>query len=196
MEEAFSESSLRKRLNEFNTVGQVLFALSCAERMLPNYRRFLREHGWGNESMLRMALDLGWDMVSMKPVDQRIAVDLKEGCSEQAPDTEEFSSLYVSPALDAANSASIIAALTISPDVERVVEVASYARDTVDMYVQEIEEMPPGILDLEERIRQHPLMQSELKNQREALEAIATGILPEAAQRLWRSPERSNIELS
>lgn len=196
MEDAFSESILRNRLNELSTIGKVLFALSCAERMLPNYRRFIREHGWGNDTMLRMALDLGWDMVSLKPVDKRIAIKLKEGCSEQAPDAEDFSSLYVSPAIDAANSASIVADLIIRSDIERVVEVASYARDTVDMYVQEIEGMPPGALDLEERICRHPLMQKELKSQREALEAIAAGISSEEAERRWRSRERSNIELS
>ena len=177
-----------------NVAGRLTFALSCAERMLPNYRRFVRENDWGDPLVLREALDLGWSWLENHRISSDAARRLRDACFEQAPHTEDFSSILVSSALDAANSAANIAELLIEPDVEKAVEIASYGRDTVDMYVQELEDMPPNAPDLEERIRRHEMMQRELTRQREAIEAIEAGIQPEDAARRWLSPELGSID--
>jgi uncharacterized protein YjaG (DUF416 family) len=194
MAERFEEQSLRGQLSSLQPSGLVMFALSCAERMLPNYRRFVREHGWGNETALRAALDLGWRWLEQAPADAEIAESIREVCEEQAPNTEDFATISVSSALDAANAAAIVAGLVVEPDVEKVIELASYARDSVDMFVQELEQMPPGAPDLEERIRLHPLMQRELVNQREAIESILSGITVESAAERWRQPEFGSLD--
>jgi uncharacterized protein YjaG (DUF416 family) len=196
MSETFDETELLKRLSDCDRKGLVIFALSCAERLLPNYLRFTHEHGWGDIRPLRKALDLAWTWLESGNIDADEVSRLRDACEEQAPNTEEFDSLYVSPALDAANAAADVARLLIEPDVETAVEIATFARDTVDMYVQELEGMPANAADLEERIRLHPMMQRELTNQREALAAAVTGIeIPLAAEQ-WRSPDQSNIDLS
>ena len=58
-------------------------------------------------------------------------------CDAVIPDTEEFRSPLTSAALDA--GAAILETLKYCLDgnVTRVVDVASLARDTVDMYIQE-----------------------------------------------------------
>jgi hypothetical protein len=192
----FDENDLLKRLAKLDQKGLLTFALSCAERMLPSYQHFSREHGWGNTSVLRKTLDLGWAWLESGIVDKDSVAKLQEACANEAPHTEDFDSLYVSPALDAANAAANVAKLLLRADAETTVEIATFARDTVDMYVQELEKMPANTLDLEERIQLHPMMQRELKNQQEALSAITAGISPRDASRRWRSPKRSNIDLS
>jgi len=194
MTERYDEQRLRKQLAVFNAAGLIAFSLSVAERLLPNYRRFVRETGWGDEAVLRRALDLGWSWLEHGVVERREAQRLQDACLKQAPDTDDFTTILVSSALDAANSAAIVAELVVESDVEKAVEIASYGRDTVDMYVQELENMPSNSTDLEERIRLHELMQRELINQREAIEAIASGIHPAEAVKRWRSLERGSID--
>jgi hypothetical protein len=196
MPETFDEDDLLDRLSECDQKGLVIFALACAERLLPNFRRFSREHGWGNVQPLREALDLAWAWLENGSIDAAAAAELRDACEEQAPNTEDFDSLYVSPALDAANASVAVAKLLVEPEAETAVEVATLARDTVDMYVQEIDGMPANSADLEELIRLHPMMQRELSDQREALEAAISGIAVQQAADRWRSPARSNIDLS
>lgn len=122
-------------------------------------------------------------------------------CEENIPDTEDFDSIFVSSALDA--STSIVALLrdtdSIATDV--VVEIASFARDTVDMYVQELESMEFYGAELEEKILKHPLMQAELKSQRETIEsilAIKEFDLEKISylESIWKQPKTSNIGFS
>jgi uncharacterized protein YjaG (DUF416 family) len=120
---------------------------------------------------------------------------LRTACNVAAPDTEDFDSLLVSPALDAANVASLLLDLLITDAVEKAAEVACLACDTVDMYVQELDEMPPGAPDLEERITLHPLMQAEIARQLEDLETLSGGWQEGELRRRWHSPMRSNIDI-
>jgi uncharacterized protein YjaG (DUF416 family) len=196
MPETFDEDELLERLSECDQKGLVTFALACAERLLPNYLKFAREHSWGDIQPLRATLDHAWAWLDNGRIDVEAAAQLRESCEEQAPNTEDFDSLYVSPALDAANAAANVARLLVEPDAETAVEVATFARDTVDMYVQELEGMPTNSADLEERIRLHPMMQRELSDQREALDAAISGTAAQEAAVRWRSPARSNIDLS
>lgn len=195
MPETFDEDLLLEQLSGCDQKGLLTFALSCAERLFPNYLRFSLEHGWGDSQHLRDALDIAWEWLHSGRLDMVAAEQLRESCEKQAPNTEDFDSLYVSPALDAANAAANVAKLLVEPNAEIAVEVATYARDTVDMYVQELEAIPANTFDLEERIRLHPMMQRELVNQREALDTALSGIAFQQAVERWRSPDKSNIDL-
>jgi len=196
MPEHFCEDTLRRDLCRLNHRGLVIFTLSCAERMLPNYRRFSEENQWGNSSVLRTALDLAWTWLESGTADRTLARKLAAECYNQAPDTADFSTILVSSALDAACSAKCVLDLLLDADVETAVEAASYARDTVDMYVQELEDMPANSPDLESRIHLHPVMQRELLNQRDALESILSGISLQAAVNKWKAPARSSIDIA
>lgn len=196
MIDSFNEDKLLEQLAKFDQKSLVVFALSCAERMLPNFQRFSKEHCCGNIQPLRQALNLAWKWLEIGHVDNSEAMETILACEVQAPNTEDYSSLYVSPALDAAIAASNVVRLLILPNAERAVEIAMFACDTIDMYVQVINDMTSNTPDIEEKIRLHPMMQRELRNQQEALEAIMDGISLEDAAARWRSPELSNIDLS
>ena len=195
MEDPFDEQKLQEKLCVVPIGGQLIFALSCAERMLPNYQRFVQESDFGDVSVLRCALNLGWDWLSGKSIDLGLAEKCREDSENQAPNTEDFSTILVSSALDAANAASIVVDFLLTSNLERVVELATYARDSVDMFVQELEKMQPNARNLEEKIWLHPLMQRELANQRNALTLITDGITLSEAIARWRSPLMGSLDL-
>ena len=183
--ETFDEDRLRQSLTRLDPWKRVAFmALSC-ERMVPNYDRFTADSGFGDSQILRRGIDAAWSWLES----DRVPDDLKSVSArveQQAPNTEGFSSPFTSAALDAANAVASLLDAINEPDGADPVEVASLARDTVDLYVQEIENLNPNDRGLEDAIRRHPLMQAELRRQRDDLTYLEhwTGLPRDAAQQL------------
>jgi len=78
------------------------------------------------------------------------------------------------------------------------VRITTFARDTIDMYVQTVDKLDPADPELNEKIAQHPLMLQETAKQESDLSALLTVKSPhqmrdfrESATRL----QRSNIGL-
>jgi uncharacterized protein len=196
----FDETELRANAEQLSHRAKVVWALLCAERLFPNYQVFHEKHGWGRPDAIREALDWAWQWLTAKSPAKPPAAPLLAAVEAAEPDTEDFDSLYVSPALDAATAAGSLLRLAIEDRVEHLVAVASFSRDTVDMYVQELETMAASDPDLEERIRLHPLMQRELQRQAEdlilvrRLKGIAEEIEQLKAER--RAPAASSIDVA
>lgn len=170
--ERFDEERLARSLQRLSSWKQIAFMVQVGERMLANYQRFSAETGFGDVSVLRSALDTAWDWIESGRLPSKLA-ELREACERQAPDTEDFHSLYTSAALDAASVAAIILDALERPDEARPLEVAALARDTVDLFVQERMNLDPNAPGFEETIIRHHLMQRELRRQREILEALS-----------------------
>ena len=167
---SFDEAALAASGARLIPSARLAFALACAERLLPNYLAFHRKVGWGRPETLRKALDSAWEALieGTLPGDAALAeLELEVVACE--PETEGFDTILVSSALDAACAAGHVLATLRTHEVAEMVAVASLARDSVDMYVQEAESMSAQTPDLEERIRLHPLMQAELRYQAELL---------------------------
>jgi uncharacterized protein YjaG (DUF416 family) len=192
----YDENELQTRLSSMDHRGLVLFGLYVAEQLLPNYRVFSREQSFGDVDTLRKAINSAWDWLDGKLIDNEEVESMIDACESVTPDTEDFNSLYVSAALDAANSIANVLRLLLDSDSELAFEIGTFGRDTVDLYVQEIERMPANSVDLEERIRLHPLMQREIAGQFDAMNAIENGISTSEARRLWSLKERSNLDLA
>ncbi|WP_163840514.1 DUF416 family protein [Pseudoxanthomonas sacheonensis] len=166
--EIFDEITLRtstKRLSDWQCVA---FMAYCCERMLPNYQSFFAQTSYGKINVLRAALDYIWTWVesSQLPID---VASLTAACEQEAPDTSEFSSIYTSAALDAATAIAITLDALEKPLENQLVDVASLARDSVDLYVQERANLDPNDPLLEEKILKSDLMQAELRAQRESI---------------------------
>jgi hypothetical protein len=199
MEPSFNVERLLKQLKLVAFESAVAFGLACAERMLPNYDIFSTEKKWGDGRLLREGLDVVWTSVSSGDVPGGRIRECVTGCEAVTPDTDAFDSLYVSAALDAATATVALLNSLRSRDRNAVASVASWARDSVDMYVQEVEDMSPQDPRLEERILGHSLMQQELARQREDLERLQ-GLRwsKDVADKLrfeWREPQVSNLGL-
>jgi Uncharacterized protein conserved in bacteria len=169
----FDETEIRRQVSQLADWQRVAFMASCCERMLPNFSQFVADVGCGSAEPLRRALDTTWEWVTTAavPID---LVELREACERLAPDTGRFKSPLTSAALDAANATAAVLDSLESNDAEKAVEVASLARDTVDLYVQALLNLDPGDVGFESKILSHPLMQSELARQHEDLMYLRT----------------------
>jgi uncharacterized protein YjaG (DUF416 family) len=168
----FDAEALAETLATLSHAHRVAFCAAVCERLVPNYVRFAREERWGNPTLLREALDIVWHCaLGARSGSDELRV-LAERSEEAAPEPAEFESDLASAALDAANAVAASLRCCQDGDVERCIEVATYARDTVDMYVQIRESMDQDDPGLERRIADHPLMVREMGKQSSDLEML------------------------
>jgi uncharacterized protein YjaG (DUF416 family) len=169
--QVFDEDAIRLGMRQLPPWKRLAFMAYCCERMLPNFKKFVAETGFGDVGILRRALDAVWARIEndLIPMDLN---DLRTACDQQAPDTGNFASRYTSAALDAANGISTALDAVERDDVERAIEIASLARDTVDLYVQEQLHLNPSEAGFERKLLMHQLMQRELSHQRASLEFL------------------------
>jgi len=200
MEELLNTDFLRTRLRGLPASGRLAFLLSCAERLYPNYVEFSRYHGWGDPKALQQAIELGWTSLAKEVIPRTEVEECLARVEAVTPSTEDFDSEFVSPALDAAVCCASVLEFLLTGDLEKIVEGAVLARDTVDMFVQEREKFDAQDPLLESKITRHPLMQQELSRQRTDLDLlsranwVSSEVVADLARR-WRRPAMSNIGL-
>lgn len=190
----YNRTEVRAGLENLPDDARVAFALSCAERLLPNYLAFRKETGWGSSHVLRRGLDVAWDQLSgsRDSLEQLRAVSTE--CESQAPDSEDFDSLYTGAAQDAVLAlCSVFDYLTGPATIEKIEQASSYAVDSIDLYVQEVENMNPQDHKVEERIRLHPLMQTELEKQELAMVQLRPPADLSEFRARWSNPARGNL---
>lgn len=197
---AFNALSTKERLITLDESRQLLFGALCCERLLPNYIAFQKDTGWGDFSVVRNALDIVWKFLSAEVLTaQGMAAEILK-CEAVTPSSDDFSSLYVTSAQDACFSVFCLLDYLVQADIEKIVRVAMYATDSVDLYVQEIDEMKPDDPSLEEKILTHRLMQRELTQQEHDLKAIelVTSLNKDFLLRCkssWDNNGKSNLDI-
>lgn len=133
--------------------------------MLPNYEKFHRMEDWGNLNVLKTGLAEVWAVLA----GQRIATSRLEALArdyaDAAPDMERFLSLCTSSALDAASSIVETLRCSMDGDPARAVQVATSARDSVDMYIQMTKDLDSSDPEMEQAIASDPLMRREIEKQ-------------------------------
>ena len=176
---AFNSLVLADRLTRLDDLQQLAFGAACCERLLPNYLAFQKESGWGNVGPIRDALNLVWLYLrGQQSTSQQEINNLIVSCEAAAPDSEIYETLFVTSAQDACFAICSLLDYLVKTDPDKIVQVARYATDSVDLYVQEIENMLPNDPELEQRILNHPLMQRELMKQEKDISFIeSTNIL-------------------
>jgi hypothetical protein len=157
--------------------------------MLPNYDKFHRIEDWGNPHILRQALHDVWAFLQGQVLTADRIEALARQCMEAAPDTEAFSSLYASSALDAASATVETLRCCTDGDPKRGVRAATSARDTVDMYIQMRDKLQASGPSMEEAIARDPLMVREVQKQDRDLEQLEgiPALTPEFLARLRQS---------
>lgn len=169
----FNVAELKLTLMRMDSRRMLAFGLLCVERMLPNYTAFHRESGWGDVLKLQDALAMVSRVVNGQAPDSKELDDLIDSCESQAPSSDDFDSLLVTAAQDFCFSVCCLLDFLNKADVDKIVQVASYSIDSVDLYVQEIEGMSSDDPSLESKILAHPLMQKELEYQNGDLDALS-----------------------
>jgi uncharacterized protein len=169
MEPKFNEKQALDALSQMAAHQSLTFGAACCERMLPNYNVFVREVGWRDAEPLRNALDAAWEACDGKASSNVELREMLSRCEECAPDSEDFTSLYTSSAQDAVFAVCCLLDFLLDGDVARIVSIARFATDSVDLIVQECEGMDPRDPFREHKILEHLLMQQELVRQRRDL---------------------------
>jgi uncharacterized protein len=196
----FNCTVLRERLEKLDTKAQLAFGAICCERLLPNYLAFIQEVAWGNIVFFRDALDLVWSYIAGKKISIQEIKNNLSLCESVITDADDFPSLYASVARDACFSVCYLLEYLIEKNINAIVYIATYATDSVDMYVQVIEDLIPNSLDLEQRILEHPLMQRELLQQQKDIELVekvgdVDSKFLNQLRNSWENNGKSNLDL-
>ena len=167
----FEPVALARALDALPSWACLAFGALLLERALPNFLRFEAETGASGGGMLRGAQAKVWDLLEGNDAASFRGITAKS-CEVFAPDTEQHSSLYTSPALDAVSIACNLLDYADSPRTDLLVDSASLRRDTIYLFVQKALRLAPSAPDLEMRLLAHPLMQEELGFQQADLELL------------------------
>jgi len=158
------EGKLGKELSGLSAYQLMVWGYLICEGLYPNYVAFHMAKQWGDPSVLREILD--WlrhiikDRTQYSPVTAQLYFEKVEAIT---PDTEDFSGVLGSEALDVCCAVLNLLEFTVTRNVESVVQIAGHARDTIDLFVQEQYDMDPQDPKLEERIENDEFMQLFLR---------------------------------
>lgn len=187
MHKAFDSGELAKLLSDLGRKEHLAFGAACCERLIPNYKVFQQNVGWGEVEHLRAAVNAVWDSLPALTIESQGMRLLLQNIEKSTPDSEEFDSLFVASAQDACFSVCSLIDYLLGEPSEKIVLIAQYCIDSIDLYVQETEEFDPRDPDLERKILTHPLMQAELERQDAELSLVSHGVSTQGAVTEFRS---------
>lgn len=153
-----------QQLRELESTQQMLFCAALAERMLPNYQYVVESSAADAALKARSILDTVWEKLTVT----RARIDFTkqaEKLQELMPDVAGDASLGDFLALDALLAIDIAIQHAIQGDTESAMSIARLSRASVSRFIECTE-------DLEQPLREHPLMQFEHDTQSELLQAI------------------------
>jgi uncharacterized protein YjaG (DUF416 family) len=137
--------------------------------MVPSYVRFSELESCGDSQGVIHVLDRVWRYIdgTKAPLDE--LARLAATCEAAAPDTEQDASKLRSAALDTAVALGEAVKAIGDGSSDHAVQIATLALDSVDMFIQLTEDIPPAGREMEEYVRSHRLMRRELNRQIEDL---------------------------
>jgi len=150
---------------------KIAFSAALIERMLPSYKLFAENAGFGNFSLLRNQMDLVWQWLDKN---QKVKINYEaqlQKLEEQIPDPQSFDFFGVYPALD--TSMAVMSLLQAMQDNEGhgFDNISRLSFNSVNFYVelclaQEVEPSSDKSDISEEQIAKHPLTlwEKEMQN--------------------------------
>lgn len=169
--QTFDRSTLKIRLENLAPQCQTLFALSCAERLMPLYKAFCDESGRGHWEYLRSTLDRLWDESCSGATGQEDKLflenyeDLIPGDSVPRPDRTMLDPLAENAILALESAYEHL----VSHDSEKAIWAASQAYEAADYMAHNIADVDFGEPKAERLILENKLVQNELEQQLEDL---------------------------
>lgn len=164
------------KLKGLNFTKQLAFAYLTCERLYPNYVYFSDNFHFGNPQVLREAIDLLCSNIFEPIPDKNTIRFQKKALNKNIPDTENFSTIFVSLALDACTAISDSLDFLFDKDFSRIQNIFTYATDTVSAYIQEIDNFNYNTdKNFQQKIESHPLMQREIMIQSGIISFLNSG---------------------
>ena len=130
---------------------------------------FAKEGRWGDPSILRSAIDKTWEVVLGRSYALAEIRELENQCRMVTPSSDNFPEINVAAGQEAAFMVTLLLQFCYDKKTRYAVRIATFARDTIDMYIQVHEKLAPSDPNREQKIANHPLMQKELDRQKSDL---------------------------
>lgn len=166
-------SIIQQGIKSFPKKGKVLFGFLIAERLYPNYLWFEKKEKWGNHIILANGFITVYEYLAENLIIDDLEIqNLIEQIDIVTPDTDDFSHITVSFALDACTAIRGVLSYLLNGIEEEIVDVAIFARDTVDMFVQEKYDLQLSDPNFEFLIAEDPLMKKEKNKQLDIIRKI------------------------
>jgi hypothetical protein len=172
----FDKDTLLKSLNLLPQEHCITFAVSCCERLVPNYHAFTVMEHWGDPVSLQGALDAIWAFLEGAKLEESQIHELIQSCEAAAPDSNDFESVFVGASINAC--AAIVSTLEycLDKDTKHLESIVNLARDSIEEYLFIVNVPKIGLFaqdfTFDEWIRQAPLMVAEFEKQQQDLEAL------------------------
>jgi len=159
------------RVRELEGYKAIAFSAALLERMIPNYELFCEVSEFGDSEGVRNCLNLIWESVKAPRSKFNVAVQL-EKVEVATPDTGDFNTYGVYPAIDAAIALAAALNLIAGDDPQGAVVVSKLSQGSVEAYL-----LASGEAD-DETVKTHPLMEFEVAVQNELLSCVEEGKSP------------------
>jgi hypothetical protein len=162
----YDSAAVTERMRKLTTRQLVTFGAGCSERLLPAYQAFARMEKWGDRKTMRSGIDAVWAWVLDDGIDLASFLPRVEAC---APDSEDFDSLFVGPAINAVGALYNTVLCSIDGDLKWAVGAGNIAFDAMYSYIKRVNDPRPGghgpdsQLDL--YVASSPLLLGEIERQ-------------------------------
>ncbi|MBX2948048.1 MAG: DUF416 family protein [Crocinitomicaceae bacterium] len=164
-------NNIADKILNLNFTQAGLFGLIVFRRLFPNYQIFNKMYGNEfDEDRLWEIHTQFEELLTRKHGEGHNSAVLGEEIFDLMPEPGDYDSILASSALDASSTLSALNDFLATKDNKRIVDISTMAFDTVDMYIQE-EENLPARFD-ESIIDNDPLMIKEINFQQKLLEDI------------------------
>lgn len=153
------------KLEQLDYKAQLTFAYLTCKRLYPNYVYFSKNYNFGNTAPLNNSLIYICDVL----LDSENENYVREHFSlieTNTPSPEKFHTVLASSALDACTAIMETLEFIIDKKFRRILDISTFATDSVDMYIQERDDLDYNLPTFEQKIQDDPLMQKEISIQK------------------------------
>ncbi|GAA6205661.1 YjaG family protein [Thalassotalea sp. SU-HH00458] len=157
----------------------IAFGATLIERMLPNYKMFAENSGFGNYQLIRNQLDLIWQRLDKS---QKVKINYDAQLlklEEQVPDPQAFDFFGVYPALDVTMAVMSLLQAMQTNEGEGFDNISRLSQNSVHFYVelclaQALDEQNSAEAEeiSQQDIQAHPLMEWEVATQNELFDFV------------------------
>lgn len=165
---------IKNRLAIVSFKKQLLFGYLGASRLIPNYKFFSLENGWGDYTVLVAVLNDVRNVLLSSNAINNLALEQKITEIELVtPDMDDYGeTIYGSHALDSSLSVICILEFIKTHDIGHLFELIEYVIETIRMNISYNENLYSSDPAIDEKMSSHPFMQREIQLQLEQLTQI------------------------
>jgi uncharacterized protein YjaG (DUF416 family) len=163
----FDEVRLTNRLEKMNPIARVVFAASCATRLLPSFEEYALSFSPNKLGTLRKVLDQIWLLLARGMWHDSSLQDTLEEVMAIIPEEHDSWTPLHAYAEDAVAATAYTLRTLLSSDAKEAGWAARRCYEAVDLAAQGKIDFQPGNKNSEFQLLSHPLIQSELARQEE-----------------------------